>query len=274
MTFTAYNPNCLVAASRTYAYNLASALTQESYPSGRTVSYHYDAAGRTDRVGNGPLSGPNSYANGITYAPHGAMASMTLGVTSTNPGWAESWQYNNRLQPTSVNAGSGLLSLGFYYCPNGGSICATNNGNMLRQIITRSGTTWTQDYPATGYDAMNRLTSAQETSAAGNWSQTYGYDRYGNWWLASYSPSLPGPNLETPQTQNWYLSNNRIAGWGYDGRGNVTSIQYMPRGFAYDGENRQTAASINGASASYSYDGVPATATTAMAAASEKTRAC
>ena len=63
------------------------------------------------------------------------------------------------------------------------------------------------------------------------------------------------PLAPRAKSQNWYLSNNRIAGWGYDGRGNVTSIQYMPRGFAYDGENRQTAASINGANASYSYDG-------------------
>src|SRR5947209_843464 len=98
---------------------------------------------------------------------------------------------------------------------------------MQRQVITRSGQTWTQDYPASAYDAMNRLVSAQESSAAGSWSQTYGYDRYGNWWLDNYS-GVPAPNNETPRNANWYLSNNRIAGWSYNDaqgntRGNITS---------------------------------------------------
>src|SRR5262249_40579730 len=148
-----------------------------------------------------------------------------------------------------------VLNLAFSYCPNGASTCTTNNGNLQRQVITRNGTVWAQDYPSSAYDAMNRLTDAQETSSSGGWSQTFGYDRYGNWWLAGYA-GLPAPNLETPQTQNWYLSNNRLGGWNYDGRGNVTAIQNMPRTFAYDAENRQNAASINGASATYTYDGI------------------
>ncbi|PYS36958.1 MAG: hypothetical protein DMG14_22885, partial [Acidobacteria bacterium] len=238
MAFTSYSPNCVVAGSRqtvgaqtysfTYAYNLASQLTQETYPSGRIVTYHYNALGQPDRVGNGPLSGPNSYVTNITYTPHGAISQMKLGVTSTNPGWTESWQYDTkRLQPTSVNVNSGALNLAFYYCPSGGSTCVTNNGNMLRQVITRSGTSWTQDYNA--YDAMNRLLSAQETSGAGNWLQTYGYDRYGNWWLDQHV-GLLAPTNETPRNATWYLSNNRLAGWGYgDSRGNITSVLNMSR---------------------------------------------
>src|SRR5438093_5818263 len=89
MAFTSYSPNCVVAGSRqtvgaqtysfTYAYNLASQLTQETYPSGRIVTYHYNALGQPDRVGNGPLSGPNSYVTNITYTPHGAISQMKLG---------------------------------------------------------------------------------------------------------------------------------------------------------------------------------------------------
>jgi RHS repeat-associated protein len=263
MAFTAYNPNCEVTASRqtfghqnydfNYAYNLASALTQVTYPSNRIVSYHYDEAGRADCVGKGPLSGQdcaaNRYANGIVYANHGAIASMTLGNIT------ESWQYNDRLQPTSLITSSGALNLAFYYCANGMSTCSTNNGNLLRQVITRNGTVWMQDYPTTAYDALNRLTTAQETSSAGSWAETYGYDRYGNRWLENYS-GLPAPNNEVPRNPNWYLPNNRLAGWDYgDGRGNITSILNMSRTFTYDGENRQTTASINGATSTYSYDG-------------------
>src|SRR5438093_1005825 len=190
----------------------------------------------------------------MTYTPHGAISQMKLGVTSTNPGWTESWQYDTkRLQPTSVNVNSGALNLAFYYCPSGGSTCVTNNGNMLRQVITRSGTSWTQDYNA--YDAMNRLLSAQETSGAGNWLQTYGYDRYGNWWLDQHV-GLLAPTNETPRNATWYLSNNRLAGWGYgDSRGNITSVLNMSRMFTYDGENRQKTATINGGTSTYAYDG-------------------
>src|SRR5439155_24001996 len=76
-TFNAYAPGCLVTGSTqlfgsqsypfSYSYNLASALTREWYPSGRLVSYHYDRAGRADRVANGQLSGTSNFATNIAY---------------------------------------------------------------------------------------------------------------------------------------------------------------------------------------------------------------
>lgn len=126
---------------------------------------------------------------------------------------------------------------------------------MLRQVITRTGTVWTQDFPNTVYDGMNRLTYAQETSGAGSWVQSFGYDRYGNWWL-DVNSGLPAPNNETPRNAAWYLADNRLAGWGYgDGRGNITSILNMSRNFTYDAENRQVTSTINGAPSIYTYDG-------------------
>src|SRR5262245_17583292 len=180
-TFDSYAPGCMVLGSTqsvgnqnysfSYNYNMASAPVQTWYPSGRQVSYRYDLAGRVNRVANGFVNGANSFADNILYSPHGAIASMRLGVTSSSPGWNESWQYNNRLQPTAVSVGAGLLSLTLSYCPNGATACVSNNGNLVRQTIGRGGTTWTQNYadaqnnPA--YDAMNRLTGAQEIAIAG-----------------------------------------------------------------------------------------------------------
>src|SRR5262249_36999280 len=138
--------------------------------------------------------------------------------------------------------------------------CASNNGNLVRQNITRNGSTWIQNYVDTqnnpAYDAMNRLTAAQEVAvgSAAGWSESFGYDRYGNRWLASY-PGLPAPNAETPTAAEWFLSNNRVAAWQYgDGRGNITSMPFMQRTFTYDAENHQTAATVNGINSTYAYD--------------------
>jgi YD repeat-containing protein len=52
----------------TYAYNLAGALTRETYPSGRVISTGYDGANRVSAVTG---SGTN-YVGGAWYWPHGA----------------------------------------------------------------------------------------------------------------------------------------------------------------------------------------------------------
>jgi len=222
----------------TYSYNMVDGLTRESYPSGRVVSYDYNVAGQADRVANGELSSQASYASNIGYAPHGALAGMTLGN-----GVAETWAYNPRLQATQMQAGS-LLTIGYGYSSS------SNNGNPMSQTTTRSGGSWTDSY---SYDNFNRLASISE-SGTGGLSQTFGYDNAGNRWLASY-PGLPAPTLEVPQTANWYLSNNTINGWSYDNAGNLLAIPNMPRSYTYDAESRQMTSSINGVAVNYAYDG-------------------
>lgn len=69
--------------------------------------------------------------------------------------------------------------------------------------------------------------------------------------MATSSQTL---TLETPQTANWFLANNRISGWGYDNAGNVTTSG-MGRQFSYDAENRQITAFVNNQSTVYTYDG-------------------
>jgi YD repeat-containing protein len=55
-----------------------------TYPSQRTITTTYDAAGRPNGV--------TGYASGIAYAPHGALAGVTFGN-----GVQESWSFNVRL---------------------------------------------------------------------------------------------------------------------------------------------------------------------------------
>ena len=93
---------------------------------------------------------------------------------------------------------------------------------------------------AFGYDSLNRLTTSNENSGA-NWSQTNGYDRYGNRWI-----DLGGGN----QSLYFTASNNRITGSSYDASGNL--LNDGTHAYTYDAENK--IAKVDNVSA-YVYDG-------------------
>ncbi|HVP45172.1 MAG TPA: RHS repeat-associated core domain-containing protein [Bryobacteraceae bacterium] len=230
-----------------YLYNLAGGLTGVQYPSARNVSYTYTGAGRIDAVWKAANGSGGNYTSSIKYTPHGALTSMIL----DGSGLTETTTYNSRLQPVSMQAGS-LLTLGYFYCPSGASLCSTNNnGNVRRQTITAgSGFTRTIDYSYT--DPMNRLSSATESGGSNEWSETYTYDNYGNRWVSAWGAALP-PSGETPTSASWFSTNNRLSGSSYDAAGNQTSL--VSFGIGYDAENRQTRTTINSVTAQYAYDG-------------------
>jgi RHS repeat-associated protein len=152
---------------------------------------------------------------------------------------------------TAVKTGTTLLALGYSHCSTYSEPCTNNNGNVWQQTMARPAGTWTQDYGYT--DGLNRLNSVAETGPGTGWSEKYGYDAFGNRWVNPTTEQTL--TAETPTGASWYLSNNRISGWGYDSAGNITSVSSMQRTFTYDAENRQTSATINSASATYGYDG-------------------
>lgn len=232
-----------------YAYNLASEMTSETYPSGRVVQTEYDVAGRTAGVRNQSASwyyagaAASDATNRIQYASQGAISAMKLG----NGKW-EHTSFNNRLQPYLIGLGtsksdSSLMKLDYGYGTT------NNNGNVLSQTITIGTTAMTQSY---SYDALNRLSSASQSGPTpANWLQNYGYDRFGNRWYSSGS-YLPNPTL-TPQAQTAFnQSTNRLNASQYDNAGNQTFDASFAQ-FAYDAENRQM--SFNYGAATYTYDG-------------------
>jgi YD repeat-containing protein len=100
----------------TYSYNLASEMTSEIYPSGRTITNAYDAAGRLSSL-NGQKTGEanKTYASQFSYTAHDAVASMLLGN-----GKVEHTSFNSRLQPTLIGLGtsttdSSTLKLDYTY---------------------------------------------------------------------------------------------------------------------------------------------------------------
>ena len=225
--------NYLVEA--TYFAN--SALQNQTYPAvpgagdRRVVSYTNDSAGRLSSLS----SSATSYAaaasvSSLGYAAHNALKTETYGN-----GLVHAIDYNNRLQATQIKLGTSgnptsIVSLGYTYGTT------NNNGNLLTHTYSGGGLSYTQNF---GYDSLNRLTTSNENGTT--WSQTNGYDRYGNRWI-----NLGGGI----QSLYFNTSNNRISGWSYDTAGNLLSDG--SHSYTYDAENK--IAKVDSVSA-YIYDG-------------------
>ena len=244
-----------------YSYNLADAMTSETYPSNRVVSTGYDQANRPNSL----TSGSTTYLSSVTYAPHGALA----GHVYDNGQLGRLYSYNKRLQPTEMRDGAPTLSGGtvssignplldlqyFWGSQTLGGDSPSNNGNLTNQQIATQNPSGSF-YQSYTYDSLNRLWSATDT---GGWSMQFGStqsgagDRYGNIWLSSVS-GIPAQPL-MPATQSAYNAANQMVGLGYDGNGNQSSFGAYTIG--YDAENRQITVSSTqpSLSAAYAYDG-------------------
>ena len=226
------------------AYYLNDALKSQTYPSGRTVVYDVDDAGRVKRVS----AGTRTYANmpsaaADAYAADGRLRQMILG----NGLW-ETRDYQTPGMTTrfklGMSAGTGeRLELGYDYH------ATQNNGNLTGHTITRSGTTWTQTF---GYDGVNRLETATETNG---YNREFGYDAFGNRWLKSNTGRTAGDSHE-PQSNVFAAATNRMttSTVAYDAAGNQT--MYTPHTLAYDAENQlKSMTHASSGSGTYLYDG-------------------
>ena len=214
------------------------------------ITYAFDSSGRVQTVINGISSSTQSYASSILYAPHGATKQLTYGGTG---GILEGVTFNSRLQPTSIGEthnSAAVLTLGYTYGTT------DNNGNVRTHTVT-SDATRTQTF---GYDALNRLKTASESSG---WSQTYVYDRYGNRavlagsWIpyANGTPTVADQLDTTVAAQ--FPSNRWSSGLTYDnGASNSVGLVTTSgtQSYTYDGENRLKTATNGSVFASYSYD--------------------
>ena len=132
-----------------------------------------------------------------------------------------------------------------------------NNGNLLNHGTSVNGILpWVQAYT---YDALNRLTGVSESIpmvGLNSFSQTYGYDPYGNKWVTSESGfAYTDPNQ--PLSIYYYnSSNNRLLPVTYDAAGNTQ--EYNGTTYEYDAEGRNTivrATSGNVVYVTNTYDG-------------------
>jgi RHS repeat-associated protein len=234
-----------VSKSMSYTYNLDGSLKTMTYPSGAVITYTPDAAGR-DVSAVDTANGIN-YVTGATYGPDSAVTGFVNGNVITN-----SFSYNKRLQPVFMSASSPsqtVFSIGYdFHLGNGDNdnvYALTNNRDHTRDQVF-------------AYDALNRLTSAQnagtdctKTTVNGKtqyWSNNYAYDAWGN--LLSKSIIKCGAeNLSlTADTQN-RVHVKTGADYQYDAAGNMT-YDAVGQYYSYDQENR-----ISGAGGfTYTYD--------------------
>ena len=119
---------------------------QETYPSGRIVTYTRDAMGQIASVATqqNALAAAATIASGATYEPFGPLAALTYGN-----GLALSVTYDQDYQPSarSVTGGATVQSLAYSFDAAGDLKTVNDNVDATRN-------------QAFNYDALDRLTQA------------------------------------------------------------------------------------------------------------------
>ncbi len=256
-----------------YGYDLAGNVKTMTYPSGRTVNYAYDAAGRLNSAAGNLGGAQRNYSTGIVYDAGGRMTQEQFGTTTA---LFNKLFYNVRGQLAEIRVGTtgnntdwerGAIINHYSNTNCWGAACnsTNNNGNLMKQEIHIPGQDmkW-QQY---GYDRLNRLTSVREVMNGNDqWRQTFTYDRFGN------------RRIDTNPSQTWggvnnldfelETSNNRLYAPGdlalpdasrrmqYDPAGNLKTDTYTGQGQrTYDAENRMKQAWAANQWQTYHYDG-------------------
>jgi RHS repeat-associated protein len=253
-----------VTKSATYTYDLEGDLATLTYPSGRTVTYTYDSAGRPSEaqdIANGVNYAYGSCANGLSssgacYAPQGALSMIQNGANLV-----ATYLYNTRLQPCWMYASTGTALAANAACtasdPGPGNILdlqynfnlGHDNGDVLG-ITNKRNSLRTQTFT---YDAVNRIatgysTATYSTGSSVCWGETYTYDQWANLYAngvlsSSYNGCVQDPSFTVSPT-----TNNQFSGYSYDSSGNILNDG---NAYAWNGESEiKTAAGVN-----YTYDG-------------------
>jgi RHS repeat-associated protein len=252
-----------VIGSSTYtishAYNLASQLTQITYPSGRVVQQSVDPIGRLCEV-----------------------APSTTGCGTAASPFATGFGFNTASQVTGFKYGNGLYaSFGFsadrlqlncldYSTTNRGTTCthdattkfglsysytmAPSNNGLISGITDSVDNGHSATYT---YDSLYRLVTAKTTGSAGYpaWGLQEGYDRYGNRNTQSTLAGAGCTAITCPTfSQIASTSTNRLpAPYTYDLSGNMTHDGINT--LVYDAQNHVVSSTNASGSGTYTYDG-------------------
>lgn len=236
--------------------NLAGSAATLTYPSGRIITYAFDAAARP--VSAIDSTGPINYATAASYAPPGALSSLNNGASIVS-----TYFYNNRLQPcrisvkssgtapascTDATAGN-VLDFNYNF-----SLGTANNGNVAA-ITSNRDPLRSQSF---AYDALNRLATAQTnaTFATGPskcWGEQFSYDPWANF-LSITGSGSPYTGCTQEGLSTTATAKNQISGFCYDAAGNLLAQSAPPcpsPTYTYNAENQMT---LTGG-VTYTYDG-------------------
>ena len=248
-------------------YDKAGHVLTQTYPSGHTVSYSYDSAGRTN--GFTGYLGDNVLRNYSTEIVYSAMGAITKEKFGTATPVFNKLFYNSRGQlaeirestsytgPDDTDFDRGAIINHYsnnYDCWGASCNAPDNNGNLMKQEIhirdqQGNNTMRWQQYE---YDSLNRLSWVREISGAAEiWRQTFVYDRYGNrsidqGVLETYGTGINKKNFTVNVTNNNRLGvpSGQTGAMDYDAAGNLINDTYTGVGtYQYNAENRLTEAS-------------------------------
>jgi YD repeat-containing protein len=155
------------AHETSYTYDLDGQLESVTYPSGRTVSFDRDFAGRPTAISSTPPGGgvPVIVAENLEYLPFGPASSLELGpVTGRIVETREhDWHYRRTAQQLVDALPTTLLDLEYDYDAAGNLATRTDNlgdrsaGYDYDDLGRLTGVTWTDANRVFEYDAMGNL---------------------------------------------------------------------------------------------------------------------
>jgi len=188
-----------------YAYDSAGRLTGLTYPSGRTVSYTFDALGRISQVSTSKNSQSQVVVQNVAYHPFGGVKSFTLG---NGQAYSRSIDLDGRIATYTL----GAQSFGIGY-----------DAASRIEFISDLGTPANSN--TYGYDGLDRLTQAVTPSTP----YAYSYDAVGN-----RTSRTAGASTDT---YAYSSSSNRIA--------SITPSSGPVRSFVFDANGSTTADGTN-----------------------------
>lgn len=216
-----------------YDYAKGGRLARITYPSGKQVTYAYDAAGRVTSLKVGTL---NLVAD-VAYQPFGGAAGWTFG--------------NGAAYGRGIDSDGRIASLAL---PANDNLALTYDAASRITKITDSAI----PVKTFGYDTLDRLTSY----AGGALVQSYGYDADGNRRSASLKNGAATNNF----AYAFAATNNRLASisgawaesFAYDASGDTTahntpSANYA---FAYDARGRLARSTLGALAKTYGINGL------------------
>jgi YD repeat-containing protein len=199
-----------------YSYNLGRQLQSITTPTGDTIDYTRDKAGRITRVSGTPRDGVADYVTEVAYRAWGAEKRYAFG----HQNYSITMSHNARMQVSRIDD-QDKLAADYTYTADGrlSGVQALNDRRLDRSF---------------SFDHAGRVTGTRSASEAGLGSgepaqlrQDYGYDEFGhmtlrqgrywytqnNTFSATYANNIASNVMDGGQAQNWQ----------YDAEGNVTS---------------------------------------------------
>jgi YD repeat-containing protein len=201
-----------VAYTTAYHYDDFGRLARMTYPSGRSIDYERNTTGTVNQITTARGGAPAILVSNVSYQPFGPVKEVTFG--------------NGRSQTRTYDLDGRMDSYGL---SNQTTKVDYDAANRIKRIADSANLPTGTNY---GYDALDRLTSAQTPTSA----QSYEYDEVGNRKkkvinsaVTNYGYAGPGNRLTQIGSQaivadvNGSITSKGNATFNYDARGRMVS---------------------------------------------------